>query len=195
MTKQTSPTGRKNRIWPYVAVTVLIMAFIFWQSSLAGEASEKESNAIVLLLGQWLRADPERVSFAVRKTAHFMEYLALGVSLAATVRAIWQRRASGGKLPRQADVGSDRFAGGSGRAERRKHSKKSGLAGFAGSWMSSVLAFLPPWVIGTAYAVSDEVHQFFVPGRSCEPRDMFIDSCGVAAGVLIMLLVRRVAEK
>ena len=43
-----------------------------------------------------------------------------------------------------------------------------------------------PWVIGTIYAVSDEVHQLFVEGRSCEVRDMLLDSAGVAAGVLLM---------
>ena len=43
-----------------------------------------------------------------------------------------------------------------------------------------------PWAIGTIYAVSDEVHQLFVEGRSCEVRDMLLDSAGVAAGVLLM---------
>lgn len=46
------------------------------------------------------------------------------------------------------------------------------------------------WGIGALYAFTDEVHQAFVPGRSCEIRDMLIDSCGVAAGVLIMAAIR-----
>ena len=46
------------------------------------------------------------------------------------------------------------------------------------------------WGIGALYALTDEVHQAFVPGRSCEIRDMLIDSCGVAAGVLIMAALR-----
>ena len=44
------------------------------------------------------------------------------------------------------------------------------------------------WLIGTAYAVTDEFHQSFVPGRSCELRDVVIDSCGVLTGVLAALL-------
>ena len=48
-----------------------------------------------------------------------------------------------------------------------------------------------PWVIGTIYAVSDEVHQLFVEGRSCEVRDMLLDSAGVAAGVLLMNWLNR----
>ena len=44
------------------------------------------------------------------------------------------------------------------------------------------------WLVGTLYAVTDEIHQSFVPGRSCELRDMGIDSCGVLTGVLIVSL-------
>lgn len=44
------------------------------------------------------------------------------------------------------------------------------------------------WLAGTLYAVTDEIHQFFVPGRSCELRDIVIDSCGVLAGVLVVSL-------
>lgn len=52
-------------------------------------------------------------------------------------------------------------------------------------------AILCPWCIGALYAVSDEIHQSFVPGRSCELRDMIIDSCGVLTGVLIIWYVNR----
>ncbi len=38
---------------------------------------------------------------------------------------------------------------------------------------------------GMGYAVTDELHQWFVPGRSCQVRDMLIDSCGVLLAVLI----------
>ena len=52
-------------------------------------------------------------------------------------------------------------------------------------------SFWIPWAIGTLYAITDEVHQYFVPGRSCEVRDMIIDACGVAAGVAIVWVWRR----
>ena len=45
------------------------------------------------------------------------------------------------------------------------------------------------WMLGTAYAVTDELHQRFVPERSCEPRDMCIDAAGVALGAFIMLAI------
>lgn len=36
------------------------------------------------------------------------------------------------------------------------------------------------------YAVSDEVHQLFVEGRSCQFTDMCIDTAGAAAGALVL---------
>jgi VanZ family protein len=38
---------------------------------------------------------------------------------------------------------------------------------------------------GVAYAISDEMHQHFVPGRVGSPLDVVIDSVGVALGVLL----------
>ena len=51
------------------------------------------------------------------------------------------------------------------------------------------------WLVGTLYAVTDEIHQSFVPGRSCELRDIGIDSCGVLAGVMIVSIVMRSKER
>ena len=48
-----------------------------------------------------------------------------------------------------------------------------------------------PFLTGMLYAATDEFHQSFVPGRSCELRDMMIDSAGVAAGAFILLLMKR----
>jgi VanZ family protein len=38
--------------------------------------------------------------------------------------------------------------------------------------------------LGALYAVSDEIHQSFVPGRVASPLDVLVDTAGVAAGVL-----------
>ena len=35
------------------------------------------------------------------------------------------------------------------------------------------------------YAITDEIHQAFVPGRSCEIRDVLIDSSGAVLGIFI----------
>jgi hypothetical protein len=44
-------------------------------------------------------------------------------------------------------------------------------------------------LIGTLYAVSDEIHQSFVPGRMGSPLDVAIDTVGVAVGVVAWQLV------
>lgn len=40
-------------------------------------------------------------------------------------------------------------------------------------------------IIGTAYGVFDELHQYFIPGRSCQIMDMVIDAVGVLLAVLL----------
>jgi VanZ family protein len=47
---------------------------------------------------------------------------------------------------------------------------------------------------GIAYAVSDELHQHFVPGREGAPLDVLIDSVGVVAGVLAWRRVRELSR-
>jgi VanZ family protein len=39
--------------------------------------------------------------------------------------------------------------------------------------------------LGASYAVLDEVHQAFVPGRAGRPLDVLIDVVGLALGVLV----------
>ena len=51
--------------------------------------------------------------------------------------------------------------------------------------------WLMPWLIGTAYAITDEIHQLFVPERACAFMDMCIDSVGVAVGAVIVVGVVR----
>jgi len=41
------------------------------------------------------------------------------------------------------------------------------------------------FALGTLYAVSDEIHQAFVPGRTGAPLDVAIDAIGVACGVVL----------
>ena len=47
-------------------------------------------------------------------------------------------------------------------------------------WLPALLSFL--------YAGSDELHQAFVPGRSCELRDVFIDLSGACTGIAVLWL-------
>lgn len=53
------------------------------------------------------------------------------------------------------------------------------------------------WLVGAAwsgsalYAATDEFHQFFVPGRSCQFTDVCLDSVGAAVGIIVFFLLRR----
>lgn len=51
------------------------------------------------------------------------------------------------------------------------------------------LRLLIPWAVAAFYAVTDEVHQFFIPGRNCNVGDVHIDSTGAFVGVLISVLI------
>ena len=46
-----------------------------------------------------------------------------------------------------------------------------------------------------AYALTDEIHQYFVPGRSCQLTDVLLDSCGAATGALVFLFMLFVFNK
>ena len=52
-----------------------------------------------------------------------------------------------------------------------------------------------PLIPCALYAVSDEIHQIFVPGRAFEIFDIFIDSCGSLTGILVFLLLIFIIEK
>lgn len=45
-----------------------------------------------------------------------------------------------------------------------------------------------PVVISAAYAVTDEIHQYFVPGRACRLLDVTIDTCGAIFGTAVFAL-------
>ena len=46
-------------------------------------------------------------------------------------------------------------------------------------------------IFGFLYAFSDEIHQKFSEGRSCEFRDMMIDTCGVITGMVCSFILVR----
>jgi VanZ family protein len=45
--------------------------------------------------------------------------------------------------------------------------------------------------LAVLYAVSDEVHQAFVPSRTATPWDVVIDACGAAAAIAITWAIGR----
>lgn len=136
-------------------LTVSLMGFIFFESSLPAESSAQQSSFIANLLGDL--ATPEGI-FWIRKAAHFTEYAVLGLLLGLLFERLALRRIE--SPPRRVLI--------------RK-----------------MLAFFT----GAVYGVSDEIHQIFVFGRSCELRDIGIDAAGVLFGVLIASLILFLQER
>jgi VanZ family protein len=52
-------------------------------------------------------------------------------------------------------------------------------------------AVLQAWVAATLYAVTDELHQAFVPGRTPSVGDGVADAAGAALGAFVTLAVGR----
>ena len=76
----------KYRLLIHAAITALIMAFIFYQSSLPAILSSEMSGHLERIVAWILGKPSESVTFAVRKAAHVTEFTALGISLFYTVR-------------------------------------------------------------------------------------------------------------
>ena len=53
--------------------------------------------------------------------------------------------------------------------------------------VSSVVAV----VIASLYGVSDEIHQIFVPTRSCDPMDWLVDTIAAACAVAVFAIIMR----
>ncbi|MCI8273204.1 MAG: VanZ family protein [Clostridia bacterium] len=45
---------------------------------------------------------------------------------------------------------------------------------------------------GACYAITDELHQFFVSERSASPFDVAIDTMGVITGIVIYLIIKKI---
>lgn len=58
-------------------------------------------------------------------------------------------------------------------------------------YYNSLFAFL----LCAFYSVSDEIHQYFVKGRSCEIRDMLIDSGAALLAVIIITAVIKIERE
>lgn len=67
------------------------------------------------------------------------------------------------------------------------------------AWRSSGFRGMKQLVLGFgmafAFAITDEVHQLFVDGRSGEVRDVLIDSAGAALGVLVYRIADKLGSK
>ena len=144
----------------FAILIVINCTVIFGFSAQNSEKSSKQSSVVVERVvttitnaNKKAKKDPtlrDRVTFYVRKTAHFSIYTLLG---------IW--------LMNEANT-----------FDIRKLKK-------------IVICLL----FGFMYAISDELHQSFVSGRSREIRDVIIDTSGVLFGCILVILVGLIVKK
>lgn len=50
-------------------------------------------------------------------------------------------------------------------------------------------------VVGSIYAISDEIHQAFIPNRSARLTDVIIDTMGIVLGIVILLISMKIVYK
>ena len=55
--------------------------------------------------------------------------------------------------------------------------------------MKNIFKVIISFAVGSAYAITDEVHQYFVAGRSASLIDVCIDSLGVLIGIFILVTI------
>ena len=138
-----------------LAALLAWMGFIFYMSSQLDVASKASSDTTAgilygiygfffpgtsLSLEDFIQAN----SHIIRKSAHFLEFMILGILSYMNYR------------------------------EYRKEK-----------------AILIPFLFSSLYALSDELHQLFVEGRSCQLTDACIDSFGALTGIMICHLFYR----
>lgn len=136
----------------FAVLLVIWMGFIF---SMSCENAEESSNTsgqtikVVLSTVPEFEKQPEEVKkniieelqFIVRKSAHFIGYMILGILASGLI------------------------------LQYENINKKY------------ILSFL----ICVIYAISDEIHQLFVPGRAGQVRDVLIDSAGSFLGIILVM--------
>lgn len=52
-----------------------------------------------------------------------------------------------------------------------------------------IFKFITSFGVGVTYAITDEIHQSFIPGRGPSIMDVGIDSLGVLAGILALIIL------
>lgn len=135
---------KKKRVWLWLVLTLLWLAFIFLRSARSAPQSNDESLSLLYYIQMLL---PWMTHNLLRKLAHFGEFAILGVLL-------------------------------------------------TGTYFSARRFSLPkPILFGLLAALCDETIQLFVPGRSGNIKDVWIDLSGVVLGTLFAWLIFRLRRR
>ncbi|MBR2875962.1 MAG: VanZ family protein [Clostridia bacterium] len=54
---------------------------------------------------------------------------------------------------------------------------------------------VPSCAISFFYAITDEIHQIFVPGRACQAEDLLVDLSGIISGIIVYAVIYLIITK
>lgn len=140
------------------AAVAIMLAFIFCMSAKTGNDLDNHSG-IISIVKNFLVAGATALfgrEVDVSPVGHFTEYLLLGAALANALRF----------TPWTI-------------FERNATAHPAGMLG---DFPSPLVAL----ILSSLYGISDEFHQIFTPGRSCDPMDWLVDTCAAAIGTAIV---------
>lgn len=142
--------NNKKRILIFWILAFLWGSLIFNLSSQPATHSNQLSKGIAQIIVQTVEKimpawafDIDQFNHFLRKSAHFLAYLTLGVIVISALRS----------------------------------------SGYESIGLAILICLL--------YAILDEIHQLFVPGRGGQIRDVIIDSTGAAVGIGLYLILSR----
>jgi len=154
--------SKKTKIYRYIFISLMIawMGLIFFMSSRNAEKSTHDSNSVIMMIGRIFHSDFEEWDDV--KVTEYLDSLSLVIRKTAHAceYAVLCFLAAHVFIPGTKNQLLCRF--------------KKIFTGFA---------------VAVMYAITDEIHQSFVPGRACTIVDVGIDSLGAFAMVLLMSLV------
>ena len=169
--------------WAAVAVWAV---FIFCMSANTGTSLE-HGGSVVSQIFQWLKSLQAQALGpgvdVVNPAAHFCEYAVFGALLANA----WRFLAPLGHGGVQTDCCSANRADARTRAPGVRGCvscacSRGSRSSVRVSWRAVLLAV----ACASLYGVTDELHQYFVPGRACDPADWLVDTCGAVLGAMLL---------
>ena len=210
MEKNARGSSKENLKRGLTCLTLFWMLFIFMMSSAGKDESSSQSGAVCDILCKcfvegYEKMSPEdqirmqgKISYPVRKGAHLSEYAILGALMTLTAaswrreeeaesRCGWQSPADNAS-PQSRGEESESRCGWQSPADNAGPQSRGGQSMQTARKSISIMRILPVLAAGFLYAVSDEIHQTFVPGRSGEVGDVLIDTFGVLIGVCMVCI-------
>ena len=181
--------------------------FIFTMSSFGPDSSNAQSNTFVRLLTDILPQfnsksvapdfDTNTLIFLVRKTAHFTEYACLGALFYLNLRLRFRSTKLASKNQNSTDQNQSLQISSSQSSTRQNptHQISSHQSSTRQNPTQKESKYLFLAILAsTLYACTDELHQLFVPGRTGQIFDVFVDTLGATFGCLLVLGVLKIKQ-